>query len=417
MAKVTCYDCGRVFDTENEDWILVYGGDYVCDECMDGWTTCDYCGEWVRRDETTYLPNYDWDVCDDCRLDHFYYCWGCDNIIHEDDWNFDYDCCENCAESKRKNELIHRYHGCKEIPLIFFKSVCERTFNIAVEKYLGIEWELCGSYIEEHVEKLHEILGDRANFEEDCTVDVECVFQPHSFDAIIESGEIKRAFMYAEEHLCHEAEEAGLHIHVSREAFGSTREEQDENIAKLAVLHTSGYACDKLVELSRRTDYALRWASPIRKTGTKKETIERAKRHVDYRDNDHGDALNVGNYDTVEFRLGAGTVNYDNFIAWVKIINMLVERSKTIDIEDADNFYMWFADADDTIKGYMARRGVKWEEPIKVTVDTCNTMIKKLMDTINNNCVASGAPALDYNQLLTVLCNASEQERAVLGYM
>lgn len=415
MAKVTCYDCGRVFDTDECDYIVVYGDEYVCDECMSGWTECDYCGEYVRFDETTHIWDYG-TVCDSCLEDYFRYCYECDSWVHCDYWDWDEECCENCAQSRRHSRLIRDYHDCKDIDLIFFKSAREQAFNIPIEKYLGVEWELCGSYIEEHVEELHDILGERANFEDDCTVDVECVFQPHSFEAIIESGEIKRAFMYAEEHLVHEASSAGLHIHVSREAFGATREEQDDNIAKLVILHQAGYAFDKLVQLSRRQ--GLRWCNPYHNpAGTKAEKAERAKRIVEYRDNDHGVALNLGNYDTVEFRLGAGTVNYDNFIAWVKIINMLVEKCKTIDIADADNFYVWFEDADDAIKAYMDKRGVKWEEPIRVTVDACNKMMQKLMDNINEKLDAGGVPTLTYNQMLAILCNATEQERAVLGYM
>lgn len=299
---------------------------------------------------------------------------------------------------------------------VFFKSCLEKAgLHDEPNYYLGIEWELCGRDIFNHAKELKKILGDRINFEEDCTVDVEGVFMPHSFDAIIESGEIKRAFDYAEEHLDGEPYEAGLHVHVSRTAFGETEEEQEENIAKLAILHQHGFAYEQLYKLSRRRDDE--WCRPISKRTSKSENEDYVKRFVREGWNDHNIALNCGNSQTIEFRLGAGTVNYDNFIAWVKIINMLVKKCREISIDDASNFYVWFADADDSIKKYMEERGVVWEAPMTFTESDYNRLLTTLMDKINADLTMNGANTMDYNTMLTALCNAPTQMRVALGYM
>lgn len=438
MEKKICRDCGCVITGDNygEDY-----GQYICADCMEHYVECVQCGDLVHIDHA--LETQDGYVCDDCACDYVE-CWECDEYVHEDnavwttngwvcescandwyeycsecgrtvpqcDFNYDLDMCGYCAQ----DSIIHPYHYCKCLDTKFFKSVLE---NMGLKPdpnyYLGIEWELCGRDIYKHAAKLKDILGDRINFEADCTVDAEGVFMPHSYDAIIESGEIKQAFEYAKEHLYDEASCAGLHIHVSRTAFGETEEEQDENIAKLAMLHMRGHAYECLYKLSRRTDDE--WCRPLSKQSTKGQTAEYAKRYVKEKWNDHNVALNVGNYATVEFRLGAGTVDYDNFINWVKIIRLIVEKCKTISMEDASNFYVWMEDADDSLKDYMEERGVMWEKPIKVTTDDYSRMMETLMDKINANLSANGAHTMDYNTMLSILCDANIQQRVALGYM
>jgi len=444
MSKEICNDCGCVINTESDAFIVDAYGNYVCADCATDYRECDDCGKYYPRDDMQYtydgrwvcddcayyytecaccgylVPNNktentrDGDVCPDCLYDEYAYCYNCNEYVHRDDFDWDRDMCDRCASAC----IVKPYHYHKGQMLKFFKSAMEKAgIKPSPTWYMGVEWELCGHDAEYHAEKLYNILGDRAVYEDDCTVDVECIFMPHSYEAIIESGEIKRAFDYAADNFRDEDEDAGLHIHVSRTAFGETEEEQNENIAKIVMLHTEGYSYDMLKKLSRRTDYATRWARPIRKGNTKTDTIDHAKRYVEYYDNDHGVAINCGNSATVEFRLGAGTVNYDNFIAWVKIIKMLVDKCKTIDMEDANNFYVWFADADDSLKQYMESRGVIWEEPKVVTTEDYRDMMMSLMDKMNEQLTARGCSRMDYNTMLTVLCNADVQTRVALGYM
>jgi len=326
--------------------------------------------------------------------------------VSEDSYDYDYEMCDECANKR----IIKPYHWHKGDAPTFFGDG---------KYFFGVEWELMlrHGYSDDHARELRDILGDRAYFEDDCTVDFECIFQPHTFEELVNSEEIKRAFEYAKEHMMNDdCEESGLHVHVSRTAFGDTEEEQDDNIAKLIVLHTKGYAYDMLKKLSRRTDHSARWARGFSKGENKDATLEYAKQYVKYRDNDHNVAINCGNRATVEFRLGAGTVDYDNFVAWVSIIKMLVEKCKTISLEDADNFYVWFEDADDTVKQYMAMHGVIWEEPIDITTDNYRIIIDRLCDKINENLRAQNMDALNHEVMLALIAGAGQQTRASLGY-
>lgn len=438
--KRICRDCGRVINTDNDNYIL-YGDEYVCEDCAEHYVECADCGEIIHIDDAYDTVNGL--VCEDCRgeyveceecgdvirtddctwtengwvceycADHYYsYCEQCGSYVSNENYNDDYELCRWCAE----RSIIHPYHYCKTLDTKFFKSCLEKIgLQSEPRYYFGIEWELVGCGIYDHAENLKKILGDRINFEEDCTVDAEGVFMPHSYDAIIESGEIKKAFEYAKDNLCDDASCAGLHVHISRTAFGETEEEQDENIAKLALLHTRGFAYDQLYKLSRRSDDE--WCRPLRRHETKAESEDYAKRFVKEKYNDHNIALNCGNRATVEFRLGAGTVDYDNFINWIKIIRLLVEKCPTISMEDATNFYAWFEDADDSLKEYMESRGVKWEKAIKVTTEDYRNMMTILMDKINADLRGQGACTMDYNTMLALLCNANTQQRVALGYM
>lgn len=450
MSKKICNDCGCVIDTERDEYIVDAYGNYVCADCRDGYEYCyeceDYypisdlletdegylvcedcanrwyeecvdCGRLCREGDMYYVDGHG-DVCESCR-DEYYYCEECGRLVHWRDWNDHRDMCNDCAEYYGDG-IILDYHEWDEEPKFFYSAMERAGIKERPSWFMGFEWEWLhkSNYRDVDIaQHLTEILGDRVHHERDCTVDVETVFEPHTYEAIIESGEIKRAFDYAVTCMRDEAESAGLHVHVSREAFGDTREEQEDNIAKLVVLHTEGYAYDVLKKLSRRTDHAARWARPFRKGENRDDTVKRAKDYVGYRDNDHGVAINCGNYATVEFRLGAGTVNYDNFIAWIKIIKLLVDKCKEIKIEDASNIYLWLADADDSLKEYMRERGVEWQEPITVTVDDYRKIIDTLMDRINGSLTAQNAQTLDYNTMLAVLCNADTQTRVALGYM
>ena len=87
-----------------------------------------------------------------------------------------------------------------------------------------------------------------------------------------------------------------------------------------------------------------------------------------------------------------------------------------IDFEDAENFYVWFADADDTIKAYMSEHGVLWEEPMEITVDNYKKIISKLCSKINDNLDAQGLALLSEPTILALIANANMQERVSLGY-
>lgn len=78
-----CERCGtRLRETE-----VYWGNDYpYCEECFDDlFTSCDRCGEVVRRDETIYLEEYDRVLCRYCLENYYTMCGKCERYIRNED--------------------------------------------------------------------------------------------------------------------------------------------------------------------------------------------------------------------------------------------------------------------------------------------------------------------------------------------
>ena len=114
----------------------------------------------------------------------------------------------------------------------------------------------------------------------------------------------------------HQTQTCGLHIHVNRSAFGETAEEQEDVISRIVYFVENHW--NELLKFSRRTEANInRWASRYGISTTAKDTYKNAKdkhmgRYV---------AVNLENYDTIEFRIFRGTLNYKTFIATLQLID------------------------------------------------------------------------------------------------
>lgn len=408
-----CEDCGNIVPIG--EMIETGGGYCVCEDCLENnYFHCDYCGEYHHNDERFYVRGVG-DVCEHC-IDwgDFYYCEDCGEYVHADDWDFDYDCCYECAEERAESELVKPYHWHKDMDLTFFGDASNSILRNA---FIGVEWELdYDGYAEELAEEIEEYLSGHVFYEQDCSITgMETIFMPHTYEEYRYNSAIRQAFERAEDMGAY-CSNAGLHVHISREAFGKTEAEQNENIAKVCILHNEGDSYNKMVKLARRTDRnADCWA---RAFSWDKTTIEdNAKDYVNRRCGSHGIAINCENSATVEFRLGAGTVDYDEFMAWLDIIVMIVNKSKTISFKDAGNFDVWFEDANNNIKSYMEAMNIRWCAPKRLTDEDYKAIIEKLMDSINASCTATGCSALDYNTMLYAIAHVDEQTRRALGYL
>ena len=132
----------------------------------------------------------------------------------------------------------------------------------------------------------------------------------------------------------HESKTCGLHVHVNREAFGSTVEEQDLNVAKAMILCNGFWT--EFVKFSRREPNQLRWAA---KGNQKlycddKDLIQKSKL-----DSCHGHmgryhAINLQNRNTIEFRIFRGTLKRDTIFATLQFLMNLVAYVKSKSLED-----------------------------------------------------------------------------------
>jgi hypothetical protein len=152
----------------------------------------------------------------------------------------------------------------------------------------------------------------------------EIVTHPHSLAAYEADKELWRQVVeYASSHglMSHDCNSCGLHIHISRKAFGSSSAEQDRNISKLIFLYEKFY--QKFLTFSRRKEsqlhrYAKRYCSttppPV------DECIEMAKSEFD-----RYFAINITPSETVELRFFRGTLVLDTLFASLQLADRLVD--------------------------------------------------------------------------------------------
>ena len=115
----------------------------------------------------------------------------------------------------------------------------------------------------------------------------------------------------------HNTSTCGLHIHVSRSAFGNTYEQQEITIGRVVFFVEKHW--NELVKFSRRNIENLnRWAARYATIScTTEETYKKAKdRHMG-----RYVAVNLENHSTIEFRLFRGTLRYRTFLATLQLVD------------------------------------------------------------------------------------------------
>ena len=227
--KLYCSRCGAEITDENYEEVQ---GEIVCTYCFDHHTTtCDRCGNTIWLDESEgdeYTT-----LCTHCYNCHYTRCSCCDALLHEDDaYHLDgYDYCSECYhEEVDRSRNIHDY-GYKPEPIFYGDG----------NRFFGVELEIDGAgKYDENAEKILSITNVHDTLiyiKSDGSLDdgMEVVSHPMTLDFHLNE-------MYWEDvmhtaismgYRSHQTSTCGLHIHVNRESFGDTREEQDEVISRI----------------------------------------------------------------------------------------------------------------------------------------------------------------------------------------
>ncbi|MBR6670396.1 MAG: zinc-binding protein, partial [Ruminococcus sp.] len=114
----------------------------------------------------------------------------------------------------------------------------------------------------------------------------------------------------------HQTSTCGLHIHVNRDSFGDSRDEQDEVISRILYFVETHW--NEMLKFSRRSEYSMnRWAARYGYENSPKAIMDKAKKGNFGR----YAAVNLCNYSTIEFRLFRGTLKLNTFIATLQLVN------------------------------------------------------------------------------------------------
>lgn len=311
--ELICSECGAVL---TEEMAHHFDGLTMCKHCYNTLTTtCDNCGDRIWRDNAEGDSHIT--LCSQCYEYSYTNCEECGRLIHNNDAYYedgeDYPYCRECFEKINENSI--KNYSYKPEPIFFGSG------NL----YYGVELEIdMAGEDNDNAEELLDIANrgdERIYCKHDGSINdgFEIVSHPMSLDYHINKMNWSDIFERAieMEYRSHNTSTCGLHIHASRSAFGKDYDEQEKAIGRIVFFVEKHW--NELVKFSRRTpDNLNRWAARYASiSSTADETYKKAKdknmgRYV---------AVNLTNYNTVEFRLFRGTLRYKTFIAALQLVD------------------------------------------------------------------------------------------------
>lgn len=127
----------------------------------------------------------------------------------------------------------------------------------------------------------------------------------------------------------HKTNTCGLHVHVSRKAFGEDKAEQDTAISR--VLFFVERFWQELLKFSRRTEAQInRWAARYGMKDDPKQVMSAAKE----KNMGRYACINLCNYSTIEFRIFRGTLKYNTIIATLQLVSRICTMAAEMTDED-----------------------------------------------------------------------------------
>ena len=357
-----CERCGDYEEADNCCCVNVSGGytECWCSYCVENHAfKCYHCEEYFSRDDYEEVEDYETSniYCYEHACDYLYYCDGCNNWTSSPTEEYDGVClCEYCAEQRGFDVLKH-YHAHKDCFTPIYTG-CEKN---NIKKHLvGFELEVDGGASCDLIDcvKTIDFKYNKSDnflfFEKDGSLSsgFEIISQPLSIDYI-------RSFDFQSlKDICnkfnfksHYTDTCGLHLHFNREMFGSNEQAQNRTIAKIITFYNIFYG--EMVKLSRRKNGELHWAERYYNNNgeaLKVDTKELKKKYGRYY------AVNNSNTETVEFRLGKGSLNPDTIRAWVELHYRLILNAKKIKWSDINNIKAWLQDMPEIVVEYMKKR-------------------------------------------------------------
>ena len=309
-----CSECGAVV---TEETLIEFDGRILCGTCLENLTViCNCCGDRIWQSDDEGDSNVS--LCSGCREYNYVACEGCNCLIANDDANYDanydddYPYCDDC------------YRKLQECAIKSYNYKPEPQFYGSGNLFYGVELEIDKGgertdYAEAilntaNINKLHLYAKHDSSIEDG----FELVSHPMTLDYHTNHMNWQEVMKTASDlgYRSHQTQTCGLHIHVSRSAFGKDYNAQEDVISR--IIHFVEMHWNELLKFSRRTEENInRWASRYGISTTAKDTYKNAKekhygRYV---------AVNLENYTTIEFRLFRGTLRYKTFLAALQLVD------------------------------------------------------------------------------------------------
>ena len=342
------------------DEMFRVGSEWLCESCADELTVvCDACGERIYSEDAVEDSNYT--LCESCFDEDYVRCADCDRILRRDRvyWDDDDAYCSSCWEDHCS--VIHEYSYTPDL-----------VFHGKGLRHFGVELEIDGGGTDRYnAEKLLNIANANAEnlyIKTDGSLDdgLELVTHPMTLTYHLNEMPWAEVLRKAQsmDYLSHAAGTCGLHVHISRLAFGCTYEQQEAAIARLLYFVEKFWA--ELLRFSRRTQGQMnRWAARYGIRLTPSEQMNHAKNSCAGRYT----AVNLTNADTVEIRMFRGTLKLNTLKATLQMVNHLVEVAVSMS-DTAVQELSWFDFLGDVTEPeliqYLKERRLYVNEPVTV---------------------------------------------------
>ena len=222
-----CANCGIEHPL---DTMYQVEGDWLCESCADRLTVvCDYCNERIYEENAVEDDTHT--LCDHCFDEYYIRCEDCGRIISRDRAYWDNDdnvYCSSCWDEH--NDIIHEYNYTPDL-----------VFHGKGLRHFGVELEIDnGGTVNNNAQKLLDIANASAEnlyIKTDGSLDdgMELVTHPMTLEYHLSEMPWEEVLRKAQSmgYLSHAAGTCGLHVHISRLAFGCTYEQQEAAIARL----------------------------------------------------------------------------------------------------------------------------------------------------------------------------------------
>lgn len=318
----TCNLCGAAHRREE---LISFDGRLLCEDCLDRETVrCTECGRLIWRQDNA--GDTDTPLCQECCGRFYLPCEGCRVPIRRGTEHCLAYChghvtpyCQACHMTRsRENAAIHDY---------FYKPAA--IFHGKGPRYFGVELELDDGGEDEDNARALLSIADRAKeylyIKHDGSLQEGMELVTHPLSLYIHQHrmpwkEVCRKALDLGYH-SHRPGTCGLHVHISRRAFGKTAEEQDACIAR--VLYFVEKNWEELLKFSRRTPRQLdRWAARYGLKDQPAEILDQAKKG---HDRGRYACVNLENSKTIEFRLFRGTLKYNTLIATLQMVDRICD--------------------------------------------------------------------------------------------
>ncbi len=365
MEKTTfvCSRCREVYSVNDRYWV---GNNEICENCILNETTiCDECRIRIWNDDA--VSDGHRILCANCYEHNYTRCAECDRIIpnteaYFDDNNDSY--CKDCWNNLYEQKRIHEY-SYKPCPIFYGNG----------PRYFGVELEIDGAgrdeYVARHILGTANALAKHLYIKTDGSLDdgMELVTHPMTLNYHMSHMPWKDVLDEAKAlgFKSHQTTTCGLHIHISRNAFGDTNIEQEGAIARLLYFVEKFWT--ELLRFSRRTERQInRWAARYGMKLSPLEMLDCAKHAYAGRYM----AVNLSNYSTIEIRIFRGTLKLNTLFATLQMVNAICDVALFMSDEELQAL-SWHGFLDRIMEPeliqYLKERNLYKNEPVFVEED------------------------------------------------